>query len=262
MPLEVLSNSPNEIRNPDKPILFVHGMFHGAWCWEPCFLPYFEKRGIKAYALSLSNHGNSSRRKAFNLLRIKDYVANVQEVVTTLEGNPILVGHSMGGFIVQKYLEHNHLKGAVLLSPVPPFGIWCSTVAVLKNFPLAFLKANLTLHLKYVVNSKKKYSKLLFDGNLPNEKVDEYLKRIDTESFLAYIDMLGLNLVKPNRIKTPLLILGGGKDPVVPPKAILKTAKKYNTQAVIYEQMAHMMMLEPGSEMVADKIIDWVLDIG
>ena len=40
--LELLENNVM-LENNDKPsILFVHGMWHGAWCREPYFLPYFE----------------------------------------------------------------------------------------------------------------------------------------------------------------------------------------------------------------------------
>ena len=104
MRLEVIENHPQSLKSK-KPILLIHGMWHGAWCWKPKFMPYLEKLGFKAYALSLSNHGGSPRRKNMNLLRISDYVNDVKQVVDSLEDTPVLIGHSMGGFVVQKYLE-------------------------------------------------------------------------------------------------------------------------------------------------------------
>ncbi len=255
--LELLTNNPKNIDVQKPSFLFIHGMWHGAWCWEPYFLPYFEKHELKAYALSLSNHSNSAKRKPFNLLRISDYVKDIKQVIDGINEKLIIVGHSMGGFVLQKYLEKNDATGAVLMASVPPFGIWNGTLFVLKNFTGAFLKANVTFNLKHIVNSRSKYKRILCSDNYADEKIEKYLEKTDTESYLAYIDMLGLNLVNVKKIKTPLLILGGGKDSAISKKSVIKTAEKYKTEAVIFEKIPHMMMLSPDFNQVADRIIKW-----
>ncbi len=259
--LEIIENDVKSKDNKRPSILFVHGMWHGAWCWEPYFLPYFEKLGYKVYALSLSNHGKSSKRKTFNLLRINDYVKDLKDTIESFDETPILVGHSMGGFIVQKYLENNDVPGAALITPVPPFGIWGGTIAVLKIFPLAFLKANLTLNLKYIINSSKKYKYLLGSDNFKDTDIDEYVKKLDNESFLAYLDMLGLNLVNTKKINTPLLIIGGGLDRVISEKVVRKTGKIYGITPIIFDDMGHNMMLESEYKKVAKKIIKFIENV-
>jgi len=256
--LEILQNKVKDEQSNKPPILFLHGMWHGAWCWESYFLPYFGKLGYKSYAMSLSNHAGSPRKKAFNLLRIKDYVKDLEDVINSLEETPILVGHSMGGYIVQKYLENNKVPGAVLLAPVPPFGIWAGTLNVLKNFPFAFLKANLTLNLKTIINHPKRFRHILCSDNIKEEEITKYLPKIDTESILAYIDMLGLNLVKTKKINSPLLIIGGGKDNAVPLKVLHKTADKYAVSPKIFKEMGHNIMLEPDYKKVVDLIDNWI----
>ena len=55
-------------------------------------------------------------------------VQNLLELVLVEINKPvILIGHSMGGYIVQKYLENKDCKGAVLMAPVPckPKGSSC-----------------------------------------------------------------------------------------------------------------------------------------
>jgi hypothetical protein len=47
MNLEVLSRRPAESRHP-TPLLFIHGMLHGAWCWDAHFLDYFAGQGYAA----------------------------------------------------------------------------------------------------------------------------------------------------------------------------------------------------------------------
>ncbi len=46
--LEVISQQPQSNARP-TPLLFVHGAWHGAWCWEN-FLPYFAQHGYQTQA--------------------------------------------------------------------------------------------------------------------------------------------------------------------------------------------------------------------
>jgi pimeloyl-ACP methyl ester carboxylesterase len=44
---------------------------------------------------------------------LADYVDDVKSVVRSLPSTPVLIGHSMGRFVVQKYLEANNSGGGV-----------------------------------------------------------------------------------------------------------------------------------------------------
>jgi len=56
--LETIKEEPvSDARS--TPILFVHGMWHAAWCWAEHFLPYFAQHGYVSHALSLRGHGGS-----------------------------------------------------------------------------------------------------------------------------------------------------------------------------------------------------------
>lgn len=83
MDLELLHHQPKEpVDSP--PLLFVHGAWHGAWCWEEYLLRWFSDQGYDAYALSLRGHGNSPSDKPLRRLRIRDYVDDVTQVVKVL----------------------------------------------------------------------------------------------------------------------------------------------------------------------------------
>lgn len=102
MPLEIIHRAPSADSRP-TPLLCVHGAWHAAWCWGEHFLPYFAQHGYHAYALSLRGHGSSDGRIRGS--RLADYLKDVRQAVETLPGPPVLIGHSMGGFVVRKYLE-------------------------------------------------------------------------------------------------------------------------------------------------------------
>src|SRR5512145_2483916 len=102
--MEMITQTPTTDARP-TPILFVHGMFHAAWCWAENFLPFFAQHGYTAHALNLRGHGGSEGREHLRWTPLASYVADVAQAVEQMERPPILVGHSMGGFVVQKYLE-------------------------------------------------------------------------------------------------------------------------------------------------------------
>ena len=137
MKLEILSKKPKGVSRA-VPILFVHGAWHGAWCWEKHFLPHFAEKGYASFALSLRGHGNSERPPHFRWMRIADYVADMAKVVGQLPEEPVLVGHSMGGLVVQKYLEEHTAPAAVLLAPVPVKGVLRTTLRIFFHHPWRF----------------------------------------------------------------------------------------------------------------------------
>src|SRR5690606_1090224 len=120
--LERLSRLPEGAAR-GRPLLFVHGAYTGAWCWDEHFLPFFARHGYAAHAVSLSGHGGSEGRERLDRLRLADYVDDVARTVAELPAPPVLIGHSMGGLIVQKYLEHADATAAALLCAVPPHGL-------------------------------------------------------------------------------------------------------------------------------------------
>ena len=103
----------------DRPgLVFVHGGAAHAHWWSfiaPLFL-----REYHVVALDLSGHGDSGRRDAYPR---EVWAAEVIGVIDAADfpGPPIVIGHSMGGFVTIATAVHyaDRLAGAVVLdSPV------------------------------------------------------------------------------------------------------------------------------------------------
>ena len=253
--LEVIKQESASDPKP-TPILFIHGAWHGAWCWEN-FLPYFAERGYNSYAVSLRGHAGSEGHNKLRWSSINDYVQDVASVVDSIGAPPILVGHSMGGAVVQKYLEKTDCKGAVLLASVPPFGVINFILKLILKHPLLYLKSIITTNLYHVVSSEKLAKEFFFSEDIAPEKLSRHFKELGGESFRVMIDLLFLNLPNPRKVNTPILVLGAEQDRIFTMSEVGKTAAAYNTTAEFFP-IAHDMMLEEGWQGVADRMIDWL----
>lgn len=260
MKLEILSKYPVNNQNP-IPLLFIHGTLHTASCWDVHFLDYFAQHGYAAHALNLRGHGNSEGREKLRWTRIADFVEDVSDVVQQLPSPPILIGHSMGGFIIQKYLEDHDAPGAVLLSSPSPAGLLPTAIRTARRQPWVFAKVNLTLSLQPFIATPQMVGEAFFSKDLPEEQLVQYWKQTQDDSFMAFLDMVALDLPKPEKVKTPLLVLGAARDNMIAPREIEATARAYNTQAQIIPNAAHNSMLDPHWESVAERILAWLKEL-
>lgn len=261
MQLEVITREPAVDAQP-TPVLFVHGMWHAAWCWSEHFLPYFAQHGYKSHALSLRGHGASEGRERLRWTPLAGFVSDVTQVVDQLESPPVLVGHSMGGMVVQKYLESRQAPAAVLLASAPPKGLISSTLRIARRHPLTFLKVSLTFSLIHNVKTPELYKEAFYSASITGKELTAYHARLQDESFRAYTDMVALNLPQPEKVNAPMLVLGATDDNLITPSEVEATAKAYNTRAEFFPDMGHAMMLDIGWQAVADRILDWLNEQG
>jgi pimeloyl-ACP methyl ester carboxylesterase len=254
--LEIITQKAQEPVH-DTPLLFVHGAWHGAWCWAEYFMPYLAVHGYRSLALSLRGHGQSAGQERLRFTRIADYVADVAQVVTSLPQPPVLVGHSMGGLVVQKYLETGTAVAAVLLASVPIKGVLKTTLRIAARHPWPFLKANLTWRLYPIIGTPALAREALFSPGMPTAHLESYFGKLQDESYLAFLDMM-VKLPHPKKVMAPMLVLGAAKDTIFYPDEVIATAQAYGTEAEIFPDMAHDMMLEAGWQAVADRILAWL----
>jgi pimeloyl-ACP methyl ester carboxylesterase len=164
----------------------------------------------------------------------------------------------MGGHVVQKYLERHQAPAAVLLASLPPAGALATTLRIARRHPAFFGKVNLTFSLYPLVATPELAREHFFSEALSDETVHRYWANLQDESFLGFLDMLALNLPKPKKVSTAMLVLGAAKDAVFGIDEVKATARAYNTEAEIFDGMGHDMMLEPQWRSVAERIASWL----
>jgi pimeloyl-ACP methyl ester carboxylesterase len=257
MKLEMISKYPAHQQHP-TPLLFIHGTLHTAACWDVHFLEYFAGHGYASHALNLRGHGNSEGREKLRWTRIADFVEDVVDTIQQLPSPPILIGHSMGGFIIQHYLEDHVAPAAVLLSSASPAGLLPTAIRTARRQPWMFTKISLTLSLKPMLASPHLLREAFFSHDLPEELLLKYWKQTQDDSFRAFVDMVVLDLPKPAKVQTPVFVLGAGRDNMIGPSELEATARAYRTKAEIISGVAHNSMLEQNWQSVADRILLWL----
>lgn len=254
--LEVIDKGRAGACHP-APLLFVHGAWHAAWCWDENFLDFFAARGYRAVALSFRGHGHSPTAKPLRDCSFADYLDDVTSVARDLPTPPIMVGHSMGGVIVQKYLETNAAPAAVLMASMPPQGYLRSGLRWLRRHPWHFAKLTATGRSLPYVSTPELARERFFCAATPEALVRTYAGRLQEESARSGRDGL-LQLPKPDRVSTPLLVLGAAEDGAVTQEEVRATAQAYRTEPEFFAGMGHNMMLEPGWRAVAERIDGWL----
>jgi pimeloyl-ACP methyl ester carboxylesterase len=230
------------------PLLFIHGLAHGAWCFAERWVDAAVAAGYPAYAMSLRGHGGSDGASALKKTSMRDYVADVLQVITTLPEPPVLVGHSMGALIAQFVAERYPTRGLVLLTPPALSGSTGLLINLAKREPGDVLAAVAGMTLPMRPSS-------LFHG-LDADSALAYCKQMGREAPIAQYELLLPHRVGP--VRAPVLVVGARNDTLVTPDAIEQTASAYGTTPLWLAEIGHDVMLDAGQERALAAILTWL----
>jgi pimeloyl-ACP methyl ester carboxylesterase len=253
--LEVLDEGSPTAAHP-VPLLFIHGAWHAAWCWVN-FLDFFAAKGYRALAVSLRGHGSSAPSTRRRGASFTDYIADVESVVATLDVPPVVIGHSMGGLIVQKYLESNDAPAGVLIASGPPQGAGGFAMRLARRHPWLLVRSTVTGNGLHGFNTPEVARALFYSAGTPQDDVVRYAARLCNESQRVSLDTMWRYRIRPELISTPLLVVGAELDACITRSEVHDTARAFGTDAQFFP-MGHNMMLEPGWTDVAQRIADWL----
>jgi pimeloyl-ACP methyl ester carboxylesterase len=126
-----------------RPIVLVHGAFHGAWCWER-LRRVLDERALPSIAIDLPGHGAST-------LPLGDLQADAHHVANLLGdigGDVVLVGHSYGGGVITEAAGHaDNVAHLVYVAAIcPDVGESVARSVVVENLPRAELNDALIIN--------------------------------------------------------------------------------------------------------------------
>jgi len=247
-----------KLKSKTKHLVFVHGGYHGSWCWDK-FMPFFADQGYHVHAVNMRGHYGSEGD--IPSLTLQDCVDDLHRFISSLPSKPILIGHSAGGGISQRYI-HVHpgtVSGLITLGAFPYFGGWKSSFRWTARVPLAGFLAIVTFTPKRLLGTPKVYKSAMFDDSTPLAEVEKYFKLLEDKESVHLFVGLNFQFCDPARNKgLPVLVIGGENDIIFPPHEVQKSAEGYGTKALIFSNCGHNMMVEARWKEIAEAMSGWM----
>ncbi|RXZ42164.1 alpha/beta hydrolase [Crenobacter cavernae] len=255
--LELLHEAPTTAARNAPPLLFVHGGFCNAHCWRP-MMKKLAGAGFACYALSLEGHGGSDGRAYLPMIGIADYVNNLAAVGADFASPPVLIGHSMGGFVIQQYLARHPAAAVALLASVPPSGLAASSWRLTTRSPAMLMRLNLYQQGQYQPDLAE-LREMLFSPAASDRTIAEFARHAQPESQRAVLEMAFVPpLLQPRLPDVPALVLGATGDALISADDVAATARRLRSPAEMLPGIGHMMMLDAGWERVAARLLSWL----
>ena len=262
--LEIVDRAPPAgVAVRATPLLFVHGAFAAAWCWQEHFMPHFAGTGWHARALSFRGHGASEGRENLHAAGIADYAADLARAIDGLGAPPVVIAHSMGGFVAMDLLQRDpsrKIAGLALLASVPPAGLAGPALS------LALFRPTLAAEIGMIQTGHTDglalhaLAEALFAPGTPPEEIAHYEPMMDNESARATLELQGARRIDPARVRgrQPTLVLGARHDRLVPPPYVRTTARQLGVEAQFLENAGHALMLGRAAAPCAARLTAWL----
>lgn len=257
-PIECITVTPGQKRH-ETPILFLHGMWHAAWVWEG-WQARFADLGWESHAISLPGHGASPAQGSVRFSTMGKYLTVLADEIARLPTPPVVIGHSMGGALIQWYLKKvaDDLPAAVLLSSWTAHstyadGLW----PLMRRDPVGGLLIAATLSSHPYIRTPRRAAQALLS---PGSAVDpaELHSKLCEESALV-LNQHNPPFWRPKRSPaTPMLWVSAEADAVVTEAGARKSAKFYGADYHPVPDDGHNLMMESHEADTAKAIADWL----
>lgn len=243
----------------------IHGMCCGGWCWGD-FKKFFEDRSYRCITPTLRFHDMGPKETPspeLGVTSLLDYAEDLEKEINKLDETPILMGHSMGGLLVQILASRGLARAVVILNPAPPNGIMTLKYSTIKSFggsmkygfwrksfrPTFKEIAYSSLNLLTPKEQEEVYDKLVYESG-----------RALFEIGFWFFDSKGASKVDESKITCGVLVVAGGRDRITPASVVKKIAEKYKTVSTYREftDHAHWTIGEPGWGEIAEYAYNWL----
>ncbi|MDC0358313.1 alpha/beta fold hydrolase [Oligoflexia bacterium] len=227
--------------------VFLHGAFHGAWCWET-LNEELKLRGVQGFACDLPGHGNDStpRRQVTR----DSYISKACDFIASLPVDSLtLVGHSLAGIILPEVAAEFPLKikqvvylAALILSPGEKAIDLIPANRRSSYYKLADNSDDYTVRINF-----EKVQELFF-YDIEEQLAREYYAKLTPQPFQVYLDK-----AKSPKHNCPVSYIVCNQDRALTPELCLSWLNKIET-AVYRVDSGHDVMLSNPS-ILADLLL-------
>jgi alpha-beta hydrolase superfamily lysophospholipase len=248
---------------PRGVVIVSHGFGEHGGGYERVALALGARLELDVIAVDYRGHGRSPGRRGVvkryhelteDLLKVLDWAAHHLP-----DRHRFVLGHSNGGQVAL----HVALRGAGLIE-----GLVVSNPALRVAMPVAPGKLKIARLLARIapwvtLRGQIRSDLLTRDADLQQEHRADPLRhdRMSPPFFFGMVEGGELLLARAGEIRTPVLMLLGGQDPVIDPAASREFFDRLGTEdktLLIYPKMLHEPLNELGRDQVLDDLVRWL----
>ena len=261
--------------SPDT-IVLVHGLWMTPRSWESWARRY-ESRGYRvltpAYpGFEVEVEALRADPSPIERVTVAETVEHLEGIVRGLARQPILMGHSFGGALVQILLDHGLGAAGVAIDSVPTEGVLTLPLSQIKaTFPILSNPANR----HRAVGFTPEQFHYAFTNTLSADESANVYERLHIPAPGSWVWGGVLANFTPghqatwvnyaNNDRAPLLFIAGGEDNIMPAAVNRSNVEKYAKSDAVtaYEEFpgrSHYTVGQPGWEAVADYALRWATE--
>ena len=255
--------------NGTDTIVLIHGLWVTALIWER-WIARYRARGYRVLAPGwpgLDRGVGELRRDPSGIarLRLTDIAAHYSHLIGRLSPPPALIGHCLGGLVVQILLDGDLGAAGVAINPAPPAARLLPPLMTSAGFPVLRGSAHRRSDVTLTVRQFRRALASALDDQQAETAYTRYAIPAPG-GLLRQAAFPGRTRVRfGNQARAPLLLIGGGKDRIFPASLTRASYRRYAHSAAItsyreYPGRSHYMIGEPGWEHVADYALRWAMD--
>ena len=249
-----------------KTIVFIHGMFQNPKSWEK-WSAYFTEKGYHCIAPAWPLHEGAPADLRENPpaglgdLELQTIVDSIEQTISALPENPLLIGHSVGGLIVQLLVAKGLAEAGIAIDSVAPNAMLA--------FDWGFMKNSALIANPFKGNEPFYMDKESFHGSFCNTMTEAasnaaYEATATHDSRNVLRDCMGeAGQIDVEQAHAPLLFIGGEEDQIIPYELNQRNAEAYtdansisNFQA--FPNRGHWICGQDGWEEIAGYISEWL----
>jgi pimeloyl-ACP methyl ester carboxylesterase len=194
-------------------------------------------------------------------LELQDVVNLMEDITTSVDEKPIVIGHSVGGLIAQLLVNRGFAKLGVAINSVAPNAMLSFDWGFMKNS--ALIANPFKGDDPFVMDPESFHSS--FTNTLTEEQSDDlWVRYAVNDSRNVLRDCLGEDgHIDLETSHAPLLFIGGSEDQIIPPSLNQKNVEAYTdaesvTEFKEFTSRGHAICIQPGWEEVAAFVATWL----
>jgi pimeloyl-ACP methyl ester carboxylesterase len=256
-------------------IVLVHGLWMTPLSFE-YWAHHYGERGYRVYVPGwpgMERDIRALRRypDSYASLGFRRIVDHYEHLVLGLDEPPILVGHGIGGLVVQALLDRGLGTCGVALASAPIRGIWTLPYTKMRVVTPQLIASQLTrrcvtltpaqFHHGFMNTSSREEAQRAYERHVvPGPG------RVLLQAGLANFNPFAETTINVRRnARAPLLMIAGSQDLLAPPAVVRANVRAYRdsiatTEYREFHGRTHFIIVQSGWQEVADYALEWVRD--